>query len=60
MAVAHTLSIAVWHILKKNVPDHDLGPEHLLHSDPEKFKRQLVKKLENLGYRVSLEENPAA
>ena len=60
VAVAHSILIAAWHILKKNVRYHDLGPEHLRQTDPEKIKRLLVKKLENLGYHVSLEEKNAA
>jgi transposase len=60
VAVAHSILIAVWHILKKNVPYHDLGPEHLRRTDPEKIKRMLIRKLETLGYRVSLEEKTAA
>lgn len=60
VAVAHSILIAAWHILKKNVPYHDLGPEHLRRTDPEKIKRHLVRKLEALGYRVSLEGKTAA
>jgi transposase len=56
VAVAHSILIAAWHILKKNVRYHDLGPEHLRRTDPEKIKRHLVRKLEALGYRVSLED----
>lgn len=60
VAVAHSILIAAWHILKKNVPYYDLGPEHLHRTDPEKIKRHLVRKLEALGYRVSLEDKAAA
>jgi transposase len=60
VAVAHSILIAAWHILKNNVPYNDLGPEHLRRTDPEKIKRLLVRKLEALGYRVSLEEKTAA
>jgi transposase len=60
VAVAHSILIAAWHILKKNVPYNDLGPEHLRRTNPEKIKRHLVRKLEALGYRVSLEEGTAA
>ncbi len=60
VAVAHSILIAAWHILKYHVPYHDLGPDHLRRIDPERTKRNLVKKLEALGYRVSLEEKPAA
>ena len=60
VAVAHSLLIASWHILKKNVPYKDLGPEHLRRTDPEKIKHLLVRKLENLGYSVTLEKQNAA
>jgi len=60
IAVAHSILIAAWYILKKNVPYQDLGPEHLRKTDPEKLKRHLVTKLETLGYRVSLEKKTAA
>jgi transposase len=60
VAVAHSILIAAWYILKKNVPYQDLGPEHLRRTNPEKIKRHLVTKLEALGYRVSLEKKDAA
>ncbi len=60
VAVAHALLIAVWHILNEMTPYHALTPLQRTTSDPEKTKRSLVKRLETLGFTVTLEERQAA
>ncbi len=60
IAVAHSILIAVWHILTHRVPYRDLGPAHLAQPEPERAKRVLVRKLEQLGYHVTLAEKAAA
>lgn len=58
LAVAHSLLVVVFHVLSKREPYRDLGPQHFDARDAARVQRQLVRRLERLGYRVSLE--PAA
>lgn len=60
VAVSHTMLIAVWHILKDMTPFRALPPYHRTGSDPEKTKQTLVKRLERLGFAVTLAERNAA
>ena len=58
-AVAHTMLVIVWHLLHDNVDYSDLGPHHFdRFSDNEAHARRLVRQLEKLGHRVTLQ--PAA
>ena len=57
-AVQHALLTAIWHILSRQVPHHDLGPEHFAHRDLDRVRRHHTRRLEQLGYRVTIE--PAA
>lgn len=58
LAVAHALVVVVFHVLTKREPYRELGTQHLDRRDAERVQRQLVRRLERLGYRVSLQ--PAA
>jgi transposase len=60
IAVAHTLLVIIYHILKHRVDYQDLGPEYFLRLEPERHKRYLVKRLEQLGYEVHLSAKQAA
>ncbi len=55
-ATRHDILIAYYHITRDRVPYHELGPDWLArrHS-PEHRTRRLVKQLEALGHRVTLE-----
>jgi transposase len=55
-ATRHDTLIAYYHITRDRVPYHELGPDWLArrHS-PEHRTRRLVKQLEALGHRVTLE-----
>jgi transposase len=54
VAVGHSLLVIFYHLLNSDVEDQDLGVEHFDHLDPERRRRYLVKRLERLGYQVSL------
>lgn len=59
VAVAHSMVIAAWHVLTNNEPYKDLGADYYeKKQDPEAQKRRHVKKLESLGYEVTIK--PAA
>lgn len=60
VAVSHAMLIAVWHILKDMTPYRALPPYQRTGSDPEKITQTLVKRLERMGFSVSLEQKNAA
>jgi transposase len=55
LAVAHKILIAAYHMLLHGVAYKDLGTAHLDRASTTATKRTLVKRLERLGYRVTLE-----
>src|SRR5262249_9405288 len=59
VAVAHKILIAIYHVLSSETPDQELGADDLERLEPERLKRNLVRRLERLGYRVNLEPNRA-
>jgi hypothetical protein len=59
VAVAHSLLVIIYHVLKYNVEYRDLGPDYFDRLEPERLRRYLVKRLESLGYDVTLsDKNP--
>ena len=60
MAVAHALLIAVYHMLKDGTVYEDLDPDHFDRIDREALVRRSVRRLERLGYEVSIKEVAAA
>jgi transposase len=58
-AVAHTMLVIVWHVLHDEVDYDELGADYFdRFTDNEAHARRLVRQLEQLGHRVTLE--PAA
>ena len=60
VAVAHTLLVMIYQVLKKGTVYAELGADFLERLEPERLTRQLVKRLEALGHKVTLEPRPAA
>jgi transposase len=60
VAVAHTLLVIVYHIIKHRVRYLDLGPDYFLRLEPDRQKRYHVKRLQQLGYEVQLAPTKAA
>jgi transposase len=54
MAVGQSLLVIFYHRLKSDVDYQDLGVEYLDRLEPERLRRDLVKRLERLGYQVTL------
>jgi hypothetical protein len=54
VAVGHSLLVIFYHLLKSDVEYQDLGVEHFDRPEPERLRRYLVKRLEQLGYQVTL------
>jgi transposase len=60
-AVRHSILIAAWHILDQQVPYAELGEDYFdRRRDHEREARALVRKLERLGHRVTIEPANAA
>ena len=60
VAVAHSLLVIIYHVVKHRSDYEDLGPDYFLQLEPERLKRYLVKRLEQLGYQVELGPKQAA
>jgi transposase len=60
VAVGHTLLGIIYQVLKTGSIDQDLGPEYLERLEPERMTRQLVRRLERLGHKVTLEAKDEA
>ena len=59
VAVAHSILIAAFHILKDDVAYHDLGSDYFARrADPTRITHRLIAQLERLGHQVTLQ--PAA
>ncbi|MHB1571244.1 MAG: IS110 family RNA-guided transposase [Solirubrobacteraceae bacterium] len=61
VAVAHSILVAAFYILRDDVGYHDLGGDYYARrSDPERMARRLVAQLERLGHKVTIENLPQA
>jgi transposase len=56
VAVAHGMLRVVYHLLRRRVGYTDLGSEYVTHYQVDQQRQRLVKKLEALGVKVTLEE----
>jgi len=54
MAVAHSLLVIIYHVLRDKQPYSDLGADYFDSLDKERLTRQSIRRLEALGYAVSL------
>lgn len=54
VAVAHSLLVSIYHVLGRKVEYQDLGADYFDRLDPERMQRYLVKRLQGLGYDVTL------
>jgi transposase len=55
VAVSHSLLVAIYHMLKNNTDYQDLGPDYFDTREPARLRTYLVKRLEALGYNVTVE-----
>ena len=54
MAVAHSVLVIIYHVLSDKQPYRDLGADYFDKMDKERLTRQALRRLEALGYDVSL------
>jgi len=55
IAVAHNLLVIAYYILRDGTCYRDLGPDYFDRLNPEGLRRRLTKRLEGLGFKVTLE-----
>ena len=58
VALGHTILIVVYYILTRQEPYRELGVTYFDERDQQRVERRLVRRLERLGYVVSLEPPP--
>jgi transposase len=54
LAVAHSLLVSIYHMLRDRVPYQDLGPDYFDHLQAQRLERHYVRRLEALGFQVQL------
>ena len=60
IAVAHSILIASYHILKDQTPYHDLGGDYFARrADPDRIAKRLIAQLQRLGHTVALQPTTA-
>lgn len=60
VAVAHSILVIAYHIIQRGTSYVDLGTNYFDERKKEKVQQQLVRRLENLGFKVALEPLPCA
>jgi transposase len=55
LAVAHTILVSAYYMMQREQPYNDLGGNYFDERDRRHVERRLVKRLERLGYAVTLE-----
>ncbi len=58
VAVEHSILVIGYHLIQRKEPYHDLGGDYFDKRRPEATAKRLVKRLEKLGYQVSLQQQP--
>jgi transposase len=61
IATAHTLIVIIWHVLAHGTAYRDLGSDYFTRriDNPEVRTRRLIRELQALGHKVTLEPNAA-
>ncbi len=59
VALEHSILIIAYHIIQRREPYHDLGSDYFDKRRPEATAQRLVKRLEHLGFQVSLQQMQA-
>lgn|SRR5262245_18151780 len=60
LAIAHALTVIIYKMVDRNESYKDLGVDYFDRPNPDKQRKYLVKRLEALGFRVTLEQNSTA
>src|SRR5262249_42229655 len=60
VALAHTILVVVYHVLKRPTTYQELGANYLDRTEKDRLTQGLVRRLERMGHRVTLEPADAA
>src|SRR4030095_12783691 len=60
LAVAHSILVIVYHVLDRGQPYAELGAEYLERRSSDAYRNRLVRQLERLGHKVTLQPADAA
>jgi transposase len=60
LAVAHSILVIIYHVLRDDVPYRDLGSTYFDERDRQRVEQRLVRRLERLGYQVELQPRAQA
>lgn len=61
VAVEHSILVAIFHMLDRDQPYHDLGPDYFIRrEDPHRRARKLIRQLQAIGYTVHAQPPTAA
>jgi transposase len=56
VAVGHTIVVIVWHLLKNKASYEEMGGDYFERRHKQQQKKRLIKQLESLGLKVTVEE----
>jgi transposase len=56
VAVAHSILVIAYYLIKRKVPYYELGDDYFDKRRPEGTAKRLVRRLEHLGFQVSLQQ----
>ena len=56
IALAHTILVSIYHMIKKREPYKELGQDYLENLYKERTVKRLKKRMESLGYTVELSQ----
>ena len=59
VALEHSILIMAYHIIQDKQPYHELGNDYFDKRRPESTAKRLIKRLEHLGFQVSLQQTQA-
>jgi len=59
VAVGHAVLVAIYSMLTRREPYHELGAQYFDEQARDHVQRRLVRRLERLGFAVTLETLPA-
>jgi len=60
VAVGHSILVIIYHVLKSHASYEELGGDYFDRRDTERQRARLIRRLESLGLKVTVEELPAA
>jgi transposase len=61
LAVAHSILVIAWHLLTRGEPSTDLGADYFVkRQSHQAYRDRLVRQLERMGHKVTLEPTAAA